>query len=190
MNDYFLLVRHAAPAIDASRPAATWGLTADGVASCKQLAEQMAPFAPTAVFTSHEPKAQQTGRLAAEQVGIRWETAVNLHEHDRSNVTHMPGEQFKANVARLFTDPDTLFFGTETGSQARQRFAQAVQAILTAHPHDTPAIVSHGTVITLFLAHYNPIDPIPFWQSLPMPALLVVERAGFRLLRVALRQPL
>lgn len=181
MNDYFLLIRHAPTAVDAARPSASWGLTEAGEASCRLLAEQMAPLKPTAVFTSHEPKAQQTGQAVAERLGIGWQTAVNLHEHDRSNVTYLSHDQFQANVTRLFTDPDALFFGRESGSQARQRFTQAIQTILAAHPHDTPAIVSHGTVITLFLSHYNPIDPIPFWQALPMPCLMVVEREGFRL---------
>ena len=138
------------------------------------------------IFTSHEPKAVQTGQIVGELLEIEvlagsGETAVNLREHDRSNVTEMPGDVFKRNVTRLFTEPDTLFFGTETGNQARHRFTQAVQTILDQHPQDKVAIVAHGTVITLFLAAHNDINPISFWQSLKMPDLLVIERKTYQL---------
>ncbi|MEM7112099.1 MAG: histidine phosphatase family protein [Chloroflexota bacterium] len=179
----FLLVRHSISKVDVSVPAATWGLTAEGQDKCVGLAAEMAPHQPTAVFTSHEPKAVQTGQIVGEILGIPVETAVNLHEHDRSNVTNMSQQTFKSNVTRLFTDPDTHFFGTESGAQARHRFAQAVKAVLQASPEDKVAIVAHGTVITLFLAAHNPIDPIPFWQALKMPDLLVAKRETYQLVK-------
>ena len=177
----FILVRHSNSAVDLTKPAATWGLTEAGKANCYPLAQQLASHNLTAVFTSHEPKALQTGQIIGEVLGIRVQTAVNLHEHDRSNVREMGGEEFKRNVARLFTDPDALFFGTESGRQAQCRFTQAVQAVLQNNPNEKVAIVAHGTVITLFLAAYNDIEPISFWQALKMPDWCVVDAEMFAL---------
>ena len=179
----FLLVRHSISKLDLSVPAATWGLSAEGREKCIGLAQEMAQHRPTAVFTSHEPKAVQTGQIVGEILGIPVETAVNLHEHDRSNVTNMSQQTFKSNVARLFTDPDTHFFGTESGAEARQRFAQGVKSVLRANPQEKAAIIAHGTVITLFLAAHNPIDPIRFWQALKMPDLIVVEKETYQLVK-------
>jgi broad specificity phosphatase PhoE len=68
-----------------------------------------------------------------------------------------------------------LVFGNETADQARTRFTQAIHTLLAQHPSDTLAIVTHGTVLTLFLAHHNPhLDPISFWHSLQLPDLVVV----------------
>jgi broad specificity phosphatase PhoE len=76
-----------------------------------------------------------------------------------------------------------LVFGNETGEQARTRFTQAINTLLTQHPSDTLAIVSHGTVLTLFLAHHNPhLDPIPFWQQLKLPDLVVVSLPDMKII--------
>jgi hypothetical protein len=38
------------------------------------------------------------------------------------------------------------------------------------------AIVTHGTVLTLFLAHHNPhLDPISFWRDLTLPCFFVTS---------------
>ena len=43
-------------------------------------------------------------------------------------------------------------------------------------------IVSHGTVITLYLAPANDLDPIELWDSLQLPEALLVRSHDRRLL--------
>jgi hypothetical protein len=41
------------------------------------------------------------------------------------------------------------------------------------------AIVTHGTVLSIFTARHNPIDPFALWQQLSLPAFLVLDRLTF-----------
>ena len=52
------------------------------------------------------------------------------------------------------------------------------------HPAGNLAIVSHGTVMTLFLAHVSGIDPVPFWKQLGLPAFVVLSYPDLALLKV------
>ncbi len=42
-------------------------------------------------------------------------------------------------------------------------------------------IVKHGTVITLFTARANGIEPFIFWKQLGLPSCVVLELPDFRL---------
>ena len=47
------------------------------------------------------------------------------------------------------------------------------------HPGKTEAVVTHGTVLSLFLAHYNHLDEYTFWKELGMPACIQVNTQDF-----------
>ena len=70
--------------------------------------------------------------------------------------------------------------GRETALQAFLRFKQAVEQILADNGDRELAIVSHGTVITLFVAYFNRIDPFHFWQNLALTSLTVLQLPDFR----------
>ena len=75
-------------------------------------------------------------------------------------------------------------FGDETANQAYHRFHQAVTTSLARHPHDTVAIVAHGTVMALFVAHAAGVDPFAFWQRLDLPAFVVLALPEMELLAI------
>lgn len=182
MTCSLLLIRHAAPQIDPTTPAHTWLLSDKGRQSCYELAERLRPRRPTRILTSTEPKAQQTGQLIATTLQIPIETWPDLHEHDRSNITDLDLDTFKAQVARLLTQPDALVFGRETGTQARQRFTEAIHSARACYPADTLAVVTHGTVMTLFIAAHNPtIEPVSWWQNLRLPDFYCLSQPDFQL---------
>jgi broad specificity phosphatase PhoE len=81
-----VLVKHAAPAIEPAAPAASWRLADAGRAACRPLADRLASYAPAIVVASEEPKASETGLIVAEHLGLPFETAPDLHEHDRTGV--------------------------------------------------------------------------------------------------------
>ena len=62
-----------------------------------------------------------------------------------------------------------------------RRFGRALAELRACHPGQTIAIVSHGTAITLFLAHHGLVDPVPFWLALRQPALLILTPDPWRL---------
>jgi broad specificity phosphatase PhoE len=81
----------------------------------------------------------------------------------------------------LFVHADMLVMGSETATQARERFARAVEAVLQRHMAGNVVIVARGTVITLFVAAVAGIEPFPLWQRLGLPGLelrAVVDSVG------------
>jgi broad specificity phosphatase PhoE len=43
------------------------------------------------------------------------------------------------------------------------------------HPGKNIVVVSHGTVITLFVEKFNGIDPFSFWKKLDLPSFVVLS---------------
>ena len=134
-------------------------------------------YTPTRIITSHEQKAIQTGQIIAEALDLPRTTAPGLQEHDRTGAPYFENvTDFHHAIQQLFLQPDELIFGTETATQTHTRFTHAIHTLLAQYPTDTLAIVSHGTVLTLFLTYHNPhLGPIPFWQQLKLPDLVVVS---------------
>ena len=181
---YLLLIRHSAVVQVPDTPSYLWSLSADGRSRCHTLAPHLLPYQPVVFVTSIERKAVETGHILAEHSGVPCHTAAGLQEHDRRGTAYFPNKaDFIATVTRLFEQPDTLVWGQETAVQARDRFIQGVQNVLNQYQQGNIAIVTHGTVLTLFLAHYNPqLDTISFWQNLALPDYFVVTLPDMRLL--------
>jgi broad specificity phosphatase PhoE len=169
-----ILIRHAAVAIDSKVPATRWQLSAIGKEQAAAVGARIAEYKPSIVIASEAPKASETGAIIAKTLGVRCETRAGLLEHDRSNEPFSSEEEWHAKLRQFFAEPDALVYGTETATAARERFAAAVAAC----PADA-AVVAHGTVITLFVAQHNPIEPFAFWEGF-VPAAWVLLAAGFR----------
>jgi len=179
-----ILVRHSLPAITDKQPARDWRLSEEGRRRCQRLAELLAAHHAGAIVASTEPKAIETGQLAGERLGIPVKEAPNLHEHERPGTGLDTVERFEAKVARLLRHPGELVFGVETGDEARKRFSAAVERVMSQVPAGNVAVVSHGTVLTLFVAHVTGIDPVPFWKGLGLPALVVLSYPDLSLIEV------
>jgi len=180
-----ILVRHSAPEIVSDVSANQWHLSNTGRLRCRKLAERLAVHAPDVIVSSLEPKATETGQIIADILGKPFETAENLHEHERSNVGLFgTKQQFEARVARFFENPRRLIFGEETADEAHRRFAKAVASVIRKHPGGNLAIVTHGTVMSLFVARAIGLEPFPFWKRLGLPAFVVLSLPGFGLLTV------
>ena len=179
-----ILVRHSEPTIEPSVPASQWRLSEVGRLRCYALAERLTHFQPHLIISSTEPKAHETAQIIAETLGVSCEVAEGLHEHDRSNVGLLTREEFQAKVAELFDKPHLPVFGRETADQAHHRFAQAVQNLLKRHHESNIVVVTHGTVLTLFVSRAVGLEPLPLWRSLGLPALVVLSLPELDLLSV------
>jgi len=178
-----ILVRHSISRQQPGVSAHEWDLTDEGRARCQVLAERLKNFQLEVIVTSPEPKAEQTAKALATQLGLPLETEADLQEHRRATATFFADEaEFRAKIHELLTKPDELIFGEETGTAAYQRFRAAIEAILARHPAKTVAAVTHGTVMSLFVAQVAKIDPITFWQNLGMPAYVVLTLPDYQIL--------
>ena len=180
-----ILVRHSLPEIDPGRPAAEWPLSQEGRRRSRLLAGRLTGYDLAAIVASREPKAAETGRIVAETLDLPFETAADLHEHERQHEPFFASQEaFRARVMRLLAQPEAPLFGRETGDEARQRFAAALEAVLTNHPRGNLAVVTHGTVLALFLAHAAGLDAVALWQRLGLPAFIVLSLPGYKILKV------
>lgn len=179
-----LLIRHGPSRAEPDLPASQWALTAAGEAECARFAlDRLSPYRPTRFVTSQEPKARRTGQIMAAALGnLPCAAAPDLHEHLRERAPWFDSvSEFQAAVTHLFAEPDTVVFGEESANQTRRRFHHAVTSLVSRYPDETLAIVTHGTALSLFVAHYNEIDVAAFWQRLTMPACTILSLPSYQL---------
>ena len=181
---FLILVKHSLPVIDPKVPAAYWELSDEGRQRCIPLAAALSVYNPGRVFTSCEPKAIETGQIVASRLNLPCTPVDDLHEHRRLNLPFTSRPEFKAGIARFFTEPEKQVLGEETAVQATTRFGRAVSALIDRFPQETLILVSHGTVISLFYQSIIDADPFPLWQKLGLPAYLVFSLPDLDLVKV------
>jgi broad specificity phosphatase PhoE len=177
-----ILIKHARPEVVEDVPSHEWELSDQGNASCGPLAEALRVHAPSMIVTSDEPKAIETGRLIAEILKVPTEIAPDLHEHDRSNVPMMRSGEFLSALAMFFKQPAQFVLGKETARQAAQRFSRGVDAVLQSHPSDNVALVTHGTVLSLFASEHGGGDPFLLYRRMGLPSFMVFSLPDLKLI--------
>ena len=178
-----VLVKHSLPEVVENVPAREWKLSVEGRARGKRLAHRLAEFHPDRIFSSIEPKAGETAGLIAEELGLSVDVFEGLHEHDRSNVGYLSSDRFENAVQEFFTRPNELVFGNETADQAYRRFKSAVDSITKKCPDQTVVLVSHGTVISLYVSRLTGISELPLWKELGLPSFIALDVKSNTLIR-------
>jgi broad specificity phosphatase PhoE len=178
-----LLVKHAQPQITKTLPACEWALSNQGRTQALSLAQALTQYQPASLFSSLEPKAQETAKIIAQHQGQTLTSVEGLHEHERRYVGFLCEEEFHASVKKFFDHPRQIIFGEETAHKAEVRFVTTVNRVLAQNSKKNLVIVSHGTVITLFVAKFNKIDAFTLWKSLKLPSYLVLSLPQFELLK-------
>lgn len=72
--------------------------------------------------------------------------------------------------------------GRETAIEARERFANALESVLGRYKEGNIAVVAHGTVISLSVAHRAGLQPYDYWKELDLPSFAVMSLPGLSLL--------
>ena len=169
-----VLVRHSMPEIERDKPASDWKLGEVGRRRAELLAGRLREFSPSVIWSSKEPKAIETAETVAREFGVPVKIAVGLEEHHRENVPFLSSkDEFEEAVERFFLCPDELVLGTETANRARDRFAAAIDKVINAGPTDS-IVVTHGTVMTLYVASVAGVQMMSFWRRLGLPSYVVL----------------
>ena len=169
-----VLVKHSMPEIERDKPASAWKLGDVGRCRANLLASSLKEFSPAVIWSSQEPKAVETAEIVAKALDVPVEIADGLEEHHRDNVPFWDErEAFESAVERSLTDPDQLVFGTETANQARDRFAQALDKVIDAG-HADSIVVTHGTVMTLYVVSVAGVWKTSLWRRLGLPSYIVL----------------
>ncbi|ACO45585.1 hypothetical protein Deide_07270 [Deinococcus deserti VCD115] len=179
------LVKHGQPHILSGVPAHEWQLAEGALGGLPGLISRLRPR-PEVVVSSEEPKAVSTAQALATELGVPHRRMLGLHEQLRYTVPLYPEPaDFQAALDRFFDHPAQVMFGEESADDARRRFANAVGAVMSRQTGDSVAIVAHGTVISLLVAHAGDLDPKPLWRHLNLLDVLTLEWPALQL-----REPL
>lgn len=169
-----VLVKHSMPEIERDKPASAWKLGEAGRRRAGLLAARLKEFSPSVIRSSREPKAIETAEIVANDHGVPVEIVDGLEEHHRENVPFLSSkEEFEEAVERLFRCPDELVLGTETANQARDRFTAALDKVIGVG-HTDSIVVTHGTVMTLYVASIAGVQMMSFWRRLGLPSYVVL----------------
>ena len=174
MREIFL-IRHADSALDPDVPSEKWGLTSEGVKQARAAGEELADAGLVEVFCSKEPKARRTADLIAETVGLRSRDMAALGEHRRDSWGFLGDDEFKQAVRDVLEVPGESIIGAETGRRAAHRFSGAIAAADKKSPPGPIALVSHGTVMSLFMSQLNGEPAVPMWESMGFAQVFRIE---------------
>ncbi|HSV02703.1 MAG TPA: hypothetical protein VLI41_05805 [Phenylobacterium sp.] len=87
----------------------------------------------------------------------------------------------RARVLRSLREPELSVQGAETGTAAAGRFA----AGLSRHPERPLIVVSHGTVLSVWLAVKLGVEAAELWSSLRLPEAILLAPRGALIGRIA-----
>jgi broad specificity phosphatase PhoE len=175
MTKYLILVKHSVPEIDRDRPANTWALSDEGQFRAHRLVEELKSFETEVIVSSAEPKAKETAEIIAADLKLDMQIFPSLHEHDRSNVPYLSQEAFQNSIRDFFRESDQLVFGNETANQAHARFYKALHSVLDKNRNKTIVVVTHGTVISLFVSRLTGSSDLELWNKLGLPSFVAMD---------------
>ncbi|MEJ7567174.1 MAG: histidine phosphatase family protein [Gaiellaceae bacterium] len=169
-----VLVRHARVRLDAEVPPRLWQLTDEGRADAEKLARLPVFTDAEAVVTSPEPKARATAESIARVAGVELCVEADLREAERGT---SPVDDRDGFVQRV----DAWLGGTpipdwEERDAARARIVACIGRLLAKSGGDL-VLVSHGTVLSLYLAWLRGQERVDLaeWRAIPLPAVAVVD---------------
>jgi broad specificity phosphatase PhoE len=142
----------------------------------------LASFQPGIVLSSEEPTARETAEAIAGRLSVQTEIVKGLHEHQRQDIPFMTRPEFEAAIASLFDRPMELVLGEETARQAQRRFTRAIERIIGDQGEGDIVVVTHGTIIALFVSGVAGVEPFALWKQLGLPSFVVLSLPGLRLL--------
>ena len=173
------LIRHA-QSQQTALPIETWPLSDVGRRQAQRLAEL--PFWQDVqiICTSVEPKAIQTAQIVAAQHELPIEPVFDLRELRR------PGDlvgDYETAVRQALENPTASVNGWEPAGEAQTRIITAIERLLMLHQDKTLAVVSHGQVLTLYLAYLTDVQPsLDLWHSIPFASAIQVDPEALQII--------
>ena len=182
---HLILIRHANSQPVGGTSPHHWQLSNEGRRQCALLAERLRPYNITHLYSSDEPKALQTAGLIGSDLGHLPSTLDDqLRETRRENAPFYDDETtFRQAIHAAMNQPQQLLYGEEAFDAARVRFAKAVNRIV-AKNEGTVALLSHGTILSLYIASMIETNPFDIWKLLDMPAYAVFSLPDMKICEI------
>jgi len=143
-----------------------------GRAQAENIARSLANVGLVAIYSSDLVRAHETAKALARTTGLPIHLDARLREIHQgewqgllvSEIQQRYGEAFHARHANPLTVAPP---GGETVLQVKERVIAALEDIITRHPAERVAVVSHGFALAVVQVHYKnlPIDQV--WDLIP-----------------------
>ena len=167
------LVRHSQVGVQAERPGPEWHLSEEGRTASEALGQEPRWGTLARLYTSPEPKAVATAQRLAAPHGLLITIEAALREvENRPWVGEGYAEQVRRYLAGEAADP------WEAKAGALDRVRACLAGISGRHPEGDVGVVSHGLVLTIYLADLAGLDgaaAYELWQRIRMPDVAVVD---------------
>jgi broad specificity phosphatase PhoE len=161
------LVRHPETRVDLSIASCQWPLSEEGINQAQRLTRQPFWRQVAMIYSSDEPKAVTTARMVAAYTGLSWQTRSCLGELDRRAYQPPDIAAYRSAVTRMFSNPEQSIRGWETRAHAEERIVTCTQELVTENLGATVAIVSHGIILTVLVAHLTGLsERYEFWREM------------------------
>lgn len=180
-----LLVRHAVTDMTGKRlygRSEGIALSELGREQAAGLAKRMAEVPLDALYSSPLERCMETATPIAEACGVTVQPVEGMLELDYGDWTGRPFTSLsRTKLWREFhgaTPSAPRFPGGETLAEAQARVVSAAGELVERHPKGTVAVVTHGDVIALVLAHYAGIHVDLFQRLEVAPASVTAIGVG------------
>ena len=149
------MIRHALPVrVEGVAGGADPGLAGAGHVQARRLADWLATTPIEAVWSSPLRRARETAEPLAATLGVEVRVDDDLAEWDRDADSYVPIEELKAEGDPRWQElVDGTWAGDDAGAAFARRLLAAMDRIVGAHPGGEVAVVCHGGVINVYLAH-------------------------------------
>lgn len=149
------MIRHALPLrVEGATGAADPGLATEGHDQARRLADWLRGGPIEAVWSSPLRRARETAAPLAAALGVDVLVDDDLAEWDRDADAYIPLEELKAEGDPRYQElVDGTWAGEDEGAAFASRLLAAMDRIVAAHPGGEVAVVCHGGVINVYVAH-------------------------------------
>jgi len=154
MKNKYILLRHAETIKDPDTHPKDWLLTPDSLDKIHELIGGGRFNGITKIISSTEPKAVATGKPIAEYLNLPIEKMEEFVEVKREK-TFLTDDEFLIQKQKELELRNERVNGVESGDEAIARFKFAIQKLEEKYYGENVLIITHGTILTLFLADHK-----------------------------------
>ncbi|HEX9617128.1 MAG TPA: histidine phosphatase family protein [Anaerolineales bacterium] len=158
-------------------------LNSRGHAQAEEIARSLAGEKIDAIYVSDLRRTEQTAEPLARAQGLEVRVDQRLREIDQGEWQGLVISEIQSRYADEFRQRrenplEVAPPGGETALQVRERVLAAVQDILSAHPGQTVAIVSHGFALAVIRAYFQGVPIGKVWELVPKNGEIVELEIG------------
>jgi broad specificity phosphatase PhoE len=147
-------ITHPDVVIDPAVAITDWALSDRGRTRMAALADCPWVASLSALYCSTERKAQEAAKILGGAAGLVPIPRPDLGENDRSATGYLPPVEFQAAADAFFAEPQQSVRGWARAADEQARIVAALESIMETGSGDL-AVVAHGAVGALALAHYR-----------------------------------